>query len=285
MEYVLSQSPKGDGVVHAEQVATHRVRGAAYEVWDVVTKRSGRWWVISPPMNLYTQRDFPSMDKAFSFHLGLMLRVMANNEPEASEEEQDRLATPWRRWKDAAEALDEADETEEFQAVGVRLREALLALVRAVAALEMVPMEEEPPKKGDFIHWTERIADAIAHGASSARVRGHLKSTAKSSWELVNWLAHESGATRMDGTLAVSAVAHVLSSFGMALVRHDRGEPDRCPTCGSYKLTSYEDPDSAGVVYVTVCEACGWEDRPQDDAEPIEIPDKHNEFGQDRARN
>lgn len=46
---------------------------------------------MSPPMNLYTQRDFPSMDKAFSFHLGLMLRVMAKNDPEASAEEQNRL--------------------------------------------------------------------------------------------------------------------------------------------------------------------------------------------------
>lgn len=282
IEYVLSQSPTGETVVHVEQVATHRVRGATYEVWDVHTKRSGRWWVISPPMNLYTQRDFPSMDKAFSFHLGLMLRVMAKNEPEASEEEQDRLATPWRRWKDAADALDEADETEEFQAVGVRLREALLAFVKAVAAPEMVPAGEDAPKMADFIHWAERIADAIAHGPSSARVRGHLKATAKSTWELVSWLTHESGATRMDGALAVSAVAHALSSFGMALVRHERGEPDRCPTCGSYRLTSYEDPERAGPVYVTVCEACGWEDLSKDVGEPIDVPATHNEFAQDR---
>lgn len=283
VECVLSQTARGEGVVHAERVATHRVRGAPYEVWDVVTKRSGRWWVISPPMNLYTQRDFPSMDKAFSFHLGLMLRVMAKNEPEASEEEQDRLATPWRRWKDAADALDEADETEEFQAVGVRLREALLAFIKAVAAADMVPEGEDSPKKGDFIHWSELIADAIAHGASSARVRGHLKGTAKSTWELVSWLTHESGATRMDGALAVASVAHVLSSFGTALVRHERGEPDRCPTCGSYRLTSYEDPDSAGAVYVTICEACGWQDRPVETAGAIEIPATHNEVGQDRT--
>ena len=147
----------------------------------------------------------------------------------------------------------------------------------------MVPDGEAPPKKGDFIHWTERIADAIARGASSARVRSHLKSTAKSTWELVSWLTHESGATRMDGTLAVAAVAHVLSSFGMALVRHERGEPDQCPTCGSYRLTSYEDPDTAGAVYVTLCEACGWEDRPEDAAKPLEIAATHNEFGGDRT--
>lgn len=282
MEYVLSQSTPGESVLHAEQVGTHRVRGTEYEVWDVHTKRSGRWWVISPPMNLYIQRDFPSMDRAFSFHLGLMLRVMAKNEPEASAEAQDRLATPWRRWKDAADALDAAGEAEEFQAVGMRLREALLAFVKAVASTEMIPEGEEAPRIGDFVHWSERIADAVARGPSSARVRGHLTATAKSTWELVSWLTHESGATRMDGVLAVSAVDQVLSTYGMALVRHERREPDRCPSCGSYRLTSVEDTDVAGPMYITICEACGWEDLPED-AEPADMPTTHNEFGQDRV--
>src|SRR5258708_14258953 len=201
-------------------------------------------------MNLYIQRDFPSMDKAFSFHLGLMLRVMAKNEPEASAEEQDRLSTPWRRWRDAADALDEADETEEFQAVGMRLREALLTFVRAVVSTQMIPAGEEAPEIGDFVHWSERIADAVAQGPSSARVRAHLKATAKSTWELVGWLTHESGATRMDGGLAVSAVAQVLSSYGMPLVRHGRGQPHPCPTCGFYPPTSFQDPRATGPSYL-----------------------------------
>lgn len=60
-------------------------------------------------------------------------------------------------------------------------------VVKAVAAPEMVPAGEDAHKMADFIHWAERIADAIAHGPSSARVRGHLKATAKSTWELVSW--------------------------------------------------------------------------------------------------
>jgi hypothetical protein len=280
VEYLLSQSPQGESVVHAEQVATHRVRGTAYEIWDVNSKRGGRWWVIGPPMNLYAQRDLPSMDKAFSLHLGLMLRVMAKNEPEASVEEQDRMATPWRRWKDAADALDEADEPEDFQAVGMRLREALLAFVKTVASPEMIPKGDDAPKIGDFVHWSERIADVVAQGPSSARVRGHLKATAKSTWELVGWLTHESGATRMDGAMALSAVTQVLGSYGMALVRRERGEPDHCPSCGSYRLASYQDPDRSDHVYVTICEACDWEDLVEDDA-PVDVPRTHNEVGQD----
>ena len=36
------------------------------------------WWVIggSTPMNLYTKMKFPSADEAFSFHRGLMLRML-----------------------------------------------------------------------------------------------------------------------------------------------------------------------------------------------------------------
>lgn len=86
----------------------------------------------------------------------------------------------------------------------------------------------------------------------------------------------------MDGALGVSAVAHTLSSFGMALVRHERGEPDRCLTCGSYRLTSYEDPERAGPVYVTICEACGWEGLSKEDQEAIDVPASHTAFTQDR---
>ena len=38
----------------------------------------------------------------------------------------------------------------------------------------------------------------------------------------------------------------------------------------------------AGHVYVTICEACGWEDLPEE-SEPANIPVTHNEFGQDRV--
>src|SRR5258708_7319646 len=164
-------------------------------------------------------------------------------------EDQDRLSTPWRRWRDAADALDEADETEEFQAVGMRLREALLTFVKAVASTQMIPAGEEAPKIGDFVHWSERIADAVAQGPSSARVRAHLKATAKSTWELVGWLTHESGATRMDGGLAVSAVAQVLSSYGIAPVKHGPRHPDPPPTPASYPVPSYPDPHPAAHLY------------------------------------
>jgi hypothetical protein len=39
------------------------------------------WWVIGggSPMNLYSQRQFPDVDAAFSLHSGLMLRIADRN--------------------------------------------------------------------------------------------------------------------------------------------------------------------------------------------------------------
>jgi hypothetical protein len=51
-----------------------------------------------------------------------------------------------RRWTQAAESLDSADEAEEFQAVGMRCRESLIAMVRAIAQPTMVPKGTEEPR-------------------------------------------------------------------------------------------------------------------------------------------
>ncbi len=56
----------------------------AVPVEDLATVRhpsSGeRWWVVSPPMNLYTQADFRTANVALSFHIGLIARVMSHHE-------------------------------------------------------------------------------------------------------------------------------------------------------------------------------------------------------------
>ena len=45
-----------------------------HDIWDVHTDVD-RWWVITEPMNLYSQDQFPNMDLALSFHVGLCLRI------------------------------------------------------------------------------------------------------------------------------------------------------------------------------------------------------------------
>ena len=51
--------------VYAENVLSHQ-----HVVWDVHTNVD-RWWVITNPTNLYSQEQFPNMDLAVTFHVGL----------------------------------------------------------------------------------------------------------------------------------------------------------------------------------------------------------------------
>lgn len=256
-DYVQGQSPE-ESVTYLENVSSERVLGRDYATWDVHTTGE-RYWVITNPTNLYSQRLFPSADYTLSFHLGLMSRVMSRREPQADDEAQDRLAAAWRRWTQAAEALDQASEAEEFQAVGMRCRECLLALARDIAEKSMVPKGETAPKVGDFIHWSELIANALASGSSAREMRSYLKTTAKAAWQLVAWLTHASSAVRFDAGLAVDATHSILASFGMAVLRFEQGIPSQCPQCSSYQVsTFYVGEISESMPYAPVCHACGW---------------------------
>ncbi|HTE52452.1 MAG TPA: hypothetical protein VK698_16485 [Kofleriaceae bacterium] len=251
-------------VVHLEKVASERIFGNRHDVWDIHTA-TGRWWVVTKPTNLYSQKDFPSLDYILSFHVGLCARLMARSASKASvsDEEQDRLASPLRRWEQAAEALNSAEEAEDFQAVGMRCRECLIELVRGVARPEMVATGVEAPKKADFVQWAEVIANAVTAGASAAELRGYLKAVSKSTWQLVNWLTHAKSATRLDAQIALDATENVLAALGLLVVRHERGAPDRCPACGSYQIgTLYRPEVGAESSYFSVCIRCDWSDLP-----------------------
>ena len=50
-------------------------------------------------------------------------RVMAQWKPSACPHEVERPTETWRRWQHAADQLGDANEVEDFQAVGMRLRE------------------------------------------------------------------------------------------------------------------------------------------------------------------
>jgi hypothetical protein len=260
--YVEWQSPK-EKVTYVEKVLTESIFDRKMDAYDVHTDGE-RYWVITQPTNLYSQRLFPSLDYTLSFHVGVTARMMAERKSTATDEQQDRIAAAWRRWKQAAEALDHADEAEEFQAVGMRCRECLIAMVRAVAQPAMVPEGTEKPKIAAFVQWSELIADSIASGASASEVRGYLKAMARSTWQLVSWLTHAGSAARYDAEMALDATQNTLAGFSMAVIRHERGTPDRCPQCTSYRLMSIHVPElELDPPYVTQCEVCGWNSAPE----------------------
>jgi hypothetical protein len=225
-EYVEWQA-KGEKVKHAERVTTETIFGRRHEVWDVHTDKT-RWWVITQPTNLYSQALFPSMDYTLSFHIGLMARVEAAERGRGPGANRDRLASAWRPWMQAA-AQSLADET-------------------------MVPAGAEAPKRADFIHWAELLADHFAGGSSAAEVRGYLKALSRSAWQLVNWVTHASNAARPDAAVALTATEAVLVAFGSASVRNKVGRPTRGPRCRSYILIPDETEDGRTAL---ICESCG----------------------------
>jgi hypothetical protein len=258
-EYMAWQA-RNERVIHLEKVASERVFDRKHDVWDVHTNR-GRWWVITAPTNLYSQKHFPSLDYVLSFHVGLMARVASHERKQASagRAERERLLTPWRRWEQAAEALDLAEEAEDFQTIGMRCRECLIELVQGAANVNMLQPGEEAPKRADFVHWSEIVARTIARGPSAEDIRSYLRTTAKAIWQLVNWLTHAKNAVRADAQIALDGTASTLGIFGTTLLRHEHGAPERCPTCSSYQVTVDFRPDVAPEApYISLCARCGW---------------------------
>lgn len=256
-DYVETQA-RDEKVLHAEKVKSEHILGSDYDCWDVHTDKD-RYWVITSPSNLYSQEFFPSLDFTLSFHVGVTARITARLRGAPNDAQKKRLTPTWRRWEQAAEALDTAQEAEDFQGVGMRCRECLIELVRSLARPEMVPQGEETPQRSNFIAWSELIANTIAGGPTAERIRGHLKALAKSAWELAGWLTHANGATRQDAEFVLDATHTVLSDFGSAVIRHESQVPDRCPTCGSYKLDVGFNPELMPRPYVYECEECGWQ--------------------------
>lgn len=157
-----------------EKAASELVGPARHDIWDVICAET-RWWVVTNPTFLYNQADFKSRDVVLSFHIGLMLRTMYLQErdvPVAPEPAQ-LLPGSWRRWQQAFEAYDSGDEAENFQAVGMRLRECLLAFVGEACSDDLVPERQAPPKAADFKGWIELLANHLGHvgrsGVAGAR--------------------------------------------------------------------------------------------------------------------
>jgi hypothetical protein len=235
-------------VRHAEKAASEMVGPVRHDIWDVYCA-SSRWWVITNPVNLYDQTDFKSRDVALTFHVGLMLRVSYKQDRQVPVGPGPAYLLPgsWRRWQQAFAEYDGGDEAEHSQSVGVRLRECLVSFVGETRTPELVPAGETAPKASDFRAWTELLANYLAGGDSSSRLRSCLKKSATEAWEYANWLTHAKNAGRMDAEIGLKLVEHLLGIFTAARLRQNQKDT-RCGTCGSYRVV-------AGA-----CQHCDWVD-------------------------
>ena len=283
-EYLRSQSGDDFEIEHVEKLTSEYVLGHQYDVWDAHTS-DGRWWVITNPVNLYSQDQIKSMDIALSFHIGLMSRVMAR-EPLQARRQDAWVLEVARRLDVASESLDRAREVEDFQAVGMRLRETLLTLAAKLADLGyQTDAGASELQKGNFKAWASVCAESVATGSSTQYLRALLKALSEKTWNYVAWLTHARAAGRPDAQIALSAVSQTIEAFIVAVRRHHLGVPERCPACASYQLRVEH---AGNHSWTRICETCGWEGPaeaapPAADHDPAREADETEETGRQLA--
>ncbi len=263
-------------VTLVQKVSSYRLIGTDYDVYDVHMPKE-RWWVITNPTNLYSQESFPEYDVAFSFHVGLMLRVMHRERVDIEEEKAEEVGGAWRRYEAAVAAMDSAREAEDYQGVAIKCREALLAFGREHQEAEWLTLPEVKCKVNDFKGWAKLYAQELSTG----RMRRYLSEISDKAWDVAVSLQHDYNATEWDAEMLLDATAHVLQMYSTAIVKVKRKPPRRCPKCSSYRLVTdgdiTEQDGEQGWLEAEVCSACGyrgpesfepWEKR-EDDQEDL----------------
>jgi hypothetical protein len=268
-EYVTSQTPpeSGDGVTLVQKVGRRRVAGRTHDLYDVWMSGGQRWWVITDMTNLYSQDDFKSLDQVFTYHLGLniVLREQFNVEPDEAQVE--HVGKPWRRYAGAVDAMVEAEEAEDFQAVGIRCREVLLALVREYMDTDWVRVQDERPQEANAKAWLGIFANSLT---ANSKPRAYLKAIAEKTWDLTVWLQHYVDASELDAEIVLGATQQLLRTFTLLRLRHDQPVRERCPNCDSYQVVEesgelIERDGHFGVLLHDECVRCGWRSEPEFD--------------------
>lgn len=258
--YVSGQA-RDETVQHVEKIKVEYVGGEPYEIWDVVTDKS-RWWVITNITNLYSQKHFPSLDYTLSFHVGLMMRMRSRpHGPDASAPDPfDEVA---RRHEQADHLHDRAVEAEDYQAVGMQLRECLLALIGVIQRRVEIPADIERPQIANFSDWSDILINQLCPGEANKTLRQFLKTSTERTWQLVNWLTHDKKANYTASEISLHATSMIIGHFVLLLSRGRRDKSQMCPICSSRKIRTHFD---IGIgdngEYYDTCGACGWSTHP-----------------------
>lgn len=261
INYMSGQAPDEE-VLHVERIRTENVLGAEYEMWDVTTNKNG-WWVITNLTNLYLKRYFPSLDYTLSFHIGLMARLRTRDA--APDPEMLPFAEIDRRDEQAMEQWERAIEPEDFQAVGMLLRENLLSLMRALRGQVELSQDVKPPKGADFKEWSEVILNELCPGERNKELRSFMKAMADKTWGLVNWITHDRDASRSNTLIVAQSCSTFRGHFTTLLFRHRMDVSEQCPDCKSRRLRQHYDREIGGRGgYYKTCGKCGWSDLPGD---------------------
>lgn len=260
-EYFEWQAPDLT-VTFMQKVFSETVLNTGHDVWDIHTNKD-RWWVITGGTNLYSQEQFPSMDLALTFHIGLMLRIPRTEEQQRDDQRLIPFGPVFDKLEEVGTAITQAHSLADYQGVRVRCRETLLELI--AAAQDAAVWTDASPQRANFRAWAEIICNDMLRGESNKERRGVVKGALESAWTFSNWLTHSKSGTWVDAEMAHGVTEHAIGMTASLLVRAIRNVPDACPNCGSPQLQPEqgENTNAPGVLWERPrCAECSWAGRP-----------------------
>jgi len=264
-EYVEWQCRGKAQVIHSKPEHTFNELGFEITIWNVKTDNDGSWWVAQGdlPMNLYPQDKayYFATDEVFSFHLGIMLRLM-NDEATKPEKMIDNIVNRTelstslkRKLIIASEKLQEAIEIEEIQAIGVICRETLIELIGYVFNPEFLEEGQEPFKKSDVKNRGALVISKFLSGPDNAELRKHTKNLLNGAWDYSNTVTHSSSRTVHEASICLTLTTAIVSTFeNLIEMYHDPISGLKCKECGSRRLIVAENEETENLLII--CDNC-----------------------------
>ncbi len=263
-EYVEWQCRGNVKVIHSKPEHTYNELGFDITIWNVKTDNDGSWWVAQGdlPMNLYSQDKpyFFSTDEVFSFHLGIMLRLL-EDEAKSPDNFINHISNGVtitialrRKLAIAAEKLNEAVEIEDIQSIGVICRETLIELIECLYELDSIDGEEKF-KKSDVKNRGELFITKYLTGSQNTELRKHMRSLLNCAWDYSNTVTHSSSKTKHEASICLTITIALVSSFENILDKYfDPLAGLECKNCGSRKLIVAENNETDDLLII--CEIC-----------------------------
>ena len=134
----------------------------------------------------------------------------------------------FRRVDQADRKLERAVESDEYQAVGMHLRESLISLIDAMRRRAELPAGIERPQDANFLSWSDLLMNHLCSGGSNKELRQHLKNIAKETWQLVNWLTHDRNANETAASVAIHSCQTTIGHFVQILERSRTDKTEQC---------------------------------------------------------
>jgi len=209
---------------------------------------------------MYSQDDFRTYEEALTYHVGLWVMMTEQSRLDMPQDKRQVVAGAWRRLQQAVEDMHASSESADFQAIGLKCRDALLAMVAQMIEEPLLKEPMELPKAGDVKSWAGLVAGAVSQGP----IRAYATAALYRAWDLTVWLQHHSRATEREADIVLSATRWALELFALLVDSERVGTPERCPKCGSYRLQESGEPErfeDGSFVWWTwrVCDGCGWQ--------------------------